>query len=723
MKNILLKINQWGAMLILVAPFLVNNNFIFPYVHLKNIFFRVLILGLIVSLVWYLLEKNRRWVKKNLIVYAWLIFLLILILSAVLGVDIANSFWGSWERMDGVINMILLGIYLCLISVVFRTKQDWVKLFRTSVIVALIISVYGLFRGGFSVSSNEWSTLGNSAFLGFYMLLNLGILATLVVIDKHQRWRWFYLVTGIFLLLILLGAASRAPILGLLVGLIVGGLFYLPQATKKIKIFLLIGLLAIILIGGVARINKDAKWVGSIHFLDRLVHISTEDYTTNNRLLVWQSGWQGFKEKPLTGWGSENFVEAINKYYNPLISEQWFDRAHNFVIDYLVTTGILGLLGYLGIFGVAGYGLWRSRKNNYLLVSVSYGWLSAYLFTSLFVFDTLNSWLLVMVWLAWISWLMRLGEENEIQEMELAKILQKNYYTILGLIVLIGVMGIYSVAYKPMRANYLAGQAHRYSQVDPEKSLALYEQIFTLNTLGQREVVLQLGRYALSAIQAPEVSLDIKDKIFNIAEEKMLSYLEQYPQQLQVRMSLAQNYLAYSSLNSFYINETISLLENNIEDSPQRLEIYYMLAQAYYLQGDLVKVADYLEQAYEVTHEVDSVYENLMNIYSQLGEVEKVDQIIQEYFAQFPELEAEQYRKASEVYFRVGLVEKSEQVLLERAIPADPTIWRSYVSLASIYQAQGEVRKAIDYLTGVLIEHPEFEEVVGEYLEELEGMK
>ena len=272
--EVLHKINKYGAMLILTAPLWVNNNFIFPYVHLKNIFFRVLILGLLISLVWYILEKNKKSLKRNLVIYAWLIFIIVLSLAAILGVNIGNSFWGNWERMDGVINIMLLGIYLCLLSVSFRNKTDWINLFRSSVVIAGIVGIFGLFRAGLNMANNQWSTLGNSAFLGFYMVLNLGILGILSVLDKNKKWRWFYAVVGIFLSLILLGAASRAPILALIFGLLISSLLYLPRANKKVKIYSLIIFAIIVVVIGVALVNKNASWIKQVHFLDRLVHIS-----------------------------------------------------------------------------------------------------------------------------------------------------------------------------------------------------------------------------------------------------------------------------------------------------------------------------------------------------------------------------------------------------------------------------------------------------------------
>ena len=56
-----------------------------------------------------------------------------------------------------------------------------------------------------------------------------------------------------------------------------------------------------------------------------------------------------FKERPIFGWGPENFSIALEKHYLPQF-EVWYDRAHNVFFDYLTQTGILGLLSYLGIF-------------------------------------------------------------------------------------------------------------------------------------------------------------------------------------------------------------------------------------------------------------------------------------------------------------------------------------------------------------------------------------
>jgi O-antigen ligase len=79
------------------------------------------------------------------------------------------------------------------------------------------------------------------------------------------------------------------------------------------------------------------------------VDFSTETFQT--RLLLWKQAIKIFQERPILGWGPENFSAAFEKHYLPQF-EVWYDRAHNIFFDYLAETGILGLLSYLSIFVV-----------------------------------------------------------------------------------------------------------------------------------------------------------------------------------------------------------------------------------------------------------------------------------------------------------------------------------------------------------------------------------
>jgi O-antigen ligase/tetratricopeptide (TPR) repeat protein len=728
LEKVLLKINQWGAMLILAAPLLVNSNFIFPTVFPKHIFFRVIMLILLVAGAWYFLERDRRPKKNNFIFYAILFFLVVQIVAAVAGVNFRHSLWGNFERMDGLINLFFLVGYYFILQSVFIDKSDWLRLFRINLFFSLVLVIYALIQNGVEIAQNNWSNIGNSAFLGFYLLLNIFIVAIAWRLDKVKNWRIFYIVMGMIELVVMLLAASRAPILAGLAGLLVVGALYSLKANKKVKWIFTGGVLAVIIFGGVIVAARDTEVISKINFLNRLTHISYQDVTTNNRLLIWQNGWEAFLERPVLGYGMENFVFAVDKYYNPLISEQWFDRAHNFVVDYLVSSGIIGLISYLLMFLAVVYYGWQIRKKDQLLGSLIIGLVTAYLGTMFFVFDVINSWLLIMVILAFVGWLHSnycLDEKIKIESQnKLPKIFSSLYYPILIVTVFVAVFLSFNIIIKPVRANMAAANAFRYSVADPQKTLAYFDEAFGYNTVGDRETALQLGRYSLTASKEEGLPLMTKKMIFEQAEKRLLEFLAKEPKNIQSRLVLAQVYLAYTPYNTFYIEETINVLKDYISTSPGRLETYFMIAEAYHLTKDLNQAINYLELAYQATNKVPMVYDNLINLYIQAGQKEKALAMLEEYQQNFSQLSAEQYRKIGQYYFQLGKIEEAKKMLLEKAIPTDTNYWKNYISVASIYESEKKYDEAINYLQEVLDAHPEWQDRLGEYqvyLKELKG--
>ncbi len=716
------KILKIGSALVLLAPVVYNINFIFPYIFLKNIFFRGVVLILLLIFVIYLFEKNKWRGKGNYTLYGWFLLLLVLILATVFGIDPSNSFWGGWERMDGLLSYLLLGIYFFILINVFTTKRDWIFLMRASVTVALAICVTGFFRGGLNIINNEWSYLGNSAFLGYYLLLNLGLLAIVFILDK-SKWRWLYGILGIVFLFVLFGAASRAPILGLFLEALIFGAFRFKNFSKLWKAIFVGLILLVIMLGSLAVAYKDSGIAAKIKFIDRLAHISRIDPTTGNRLLVWGSSWQAFLERPILGYGPENIPVGVNKHYNPLITEQWFDRTHNFVLDYLLFGGILGLIAYLLFIASGFYYAYKITKNNPTLGQVLGAMLAAMMFTLFFIFDTINSWIVIMALLAFISWAKNYQGDEASKENDFGATISKIYYPILIMVVLGVVVLFNATIIKPVKANLMAGKAYRYSQADPQRAINYYDEIFSLHTFGEREMCMALLQYATTAINAPEADMTVKKLVFEKAEEKSLQYLEENQRSMQVRLGLAQLYLRYASYNVFYLDKAIDLLINNINDSPGRVNIYFVIASAYNSKGENDKAIYYLEKSYEVTKEVKSVYTNLMNLYTQKGEVQKVDETIRAYLEKFKDLNSEEYRIAAEYYFKIDMIDASKRILLDNAIPTSPNSWRPYVSYASILESEGKIAEAAQYLSGVSVEHPDFAEVLNEYIEYLNSIK
>lgn len=82
------------------------------------------------------------------------------------------------------------------------------------------------------------------------------------------------------------------------------------------------------------------------------------------RTLLWQSAWEMFQDRPLTGFGfgrSGNYTPA---YAEKILGKRadFTSHAHNNILDTLASSGILGLLAYLNWWGILLVSAWRSFR-------------------------------------------------------------------------------------------------------------------------------------------------------------------------------------------------------------------------------------------------------------------------------------------------------------------------------------------------------------------------
>jgi O-antigen ligase len=136
---------------------------------------------------------------------------------------------------------------------------------------------------------------------------------------------------------------------------------------------------------------------------------------------VWGEAWKGFLERPVLGWGPENFTTVFDKFFNPNFyapgqnNETWFDRAHSVYFDYLSETGILGLLAYLGMFAVFAYEFFSLKRRakhegsghhnaNILVRGLMLAMPVAYLVQGVAIFDVLPMYLCLFLFLAFSSY-------------------------------------------------------------------------------------------------------------------------------------------------------------------------------------------------------------------------------------------------------------------------------------------------------------------------------
>ena len=398
----------------LMPLILMGDTFIFPFVFPKAIYFRILVeLAFGLYLILCLIDKNYRPKKTPLFIVLGAFFV-ILFLSTIFGVDFQRSMWGNYERMSGWFTLIHFGIYFVIVANIFCTWPEWRNLLRWSLLISIIVGITGfnfLLPDNSIMKIGGGGTLGNQIYIANFVLFHIFIAWYLFRKEENKFWRFFAAGYGILGVAIMMYNGKRGPFIGLVIGGFIAVALY--SFFTKIKKWRTIGLGligAIIILSGLIFIFRQSSFVQKIPAVGSVANVSFSSGTGETRLIAWKIAYEAWKERPLFGWGVENFYYAFNKYYNPKSLEHgyyetWFDRSHNIFLDYLSTSGILGLLAYVAIFIAVfwqiGAGFYKKLIDLDSLVFVSIFFL-AYGVQNFFVFDHLSSYLIFFLMLAFV---------------------------------------------------------------------------------------------------------------------------------------------------------------------------------------------------------------------------------------------------------------------------------------------------------------------------------
>lgn len=454
------KISKIFFYLAALTPLIIGREMLFPFVSGKAIFFRVMVgISLLFLLLYQLQKKNqeilpclprlpRPWRGKQPILLAALAFALISVLVALTGVNPNFSFFSNFERGMGAFQILHYFLFFLLSIFLLKNKSDWLNFIKFFLIVSLLASLYGLgqmtdspfFISRVPPGARITGTLGNPIYLSNYLLFvyfftfwilikKLGshifwgftlILQTSVFFFACTRATTLALVSGIFIFLILklishikkraINKTFAAYLVCLIVFTGIGLAFYLSQTNPFWRAVPCVSRFAtaevperltkIFRIGMPAGISPMAE---SLEF---------RAPGFNYRLWTWGSALAGFIEKPIFGWGQENFPYIFDKYYSAkhFGREVWFDRAHNLFLEYLTSGGILLLSAYLFMFGIV---IKKIRKTIATpLKELAIALIGAYLIQGIFGFEDLSTFLFLFIFFGFINYLAKDKEQQ-----------------------------------------------------------------------------------------------------------------------------------------------------------------------------------------------------------------------------------------------------------------------------------------------------------------------
>ena len=437
-----------GILLVMAMPLVLSNDTLFPFIVGKAIYARSVIevtFGIWLLLIFF---YPRYRPSRSLVLAALAVWLLISLVAGFTGVSTVRSLWSTYERMQGIVDLAHWFVFIAMTGAVFRSLSDWRILFTVNIVVCMIASFlginqhYGIFdMEGFGIPSADRieSTLGNATYVGAYAMVNALIALSLIIhslaaqtlgsggerVERAPQSRttrrrrrgeerrpssttvsFNYLpwLQSVWILSLMLNfwalwlTGTRGAVVGLGTASLVFSVGYLIWGRirmARVISYALVGA-AIAVIGlfvAVRTTDVLDPVVESNTMLARISSIGLGDASISGRVAGAQAGLLAYGEKPVLGWGPENFLIAWGKHVDSEAAERdRFDQAHNKLVEELTTKGTLGFVSYMLVWLAMAWAIFRSirRRRGYgqLSVLIIAATMLAYFVQNLFLFDT-----------------------------------------------------------------------------------------------------------------------------------------------------------------------------------------------------------------------------------------------------------------------------------------------------------------------------------------------
>ncbi|MCA9363857.1 O-antigen ligase family protein [Candidatus Kaiserbacteria bacterium] len=717
MKDFAKWVMYGGVFIVPFIPLIIANSFFFPYVTGKNFAFRIIVEVVLAAWVLLALYEPRYRPRFSWILTGFVSLVGVMFVADLFGEYPLKSFWSNFERMEGFVTLVHLLAYFVVLGSVMITDKLWDRFFNTTIAAAVILSLYAFqqLSGNIVINQGGWrldGTLGNSAYMAVYMLFHICIAAYMVVRTPSRRLQYLYGgLTALFVFL-LIQTATRGAILGLVGGTFVTLLytFFAHKEVRHRKVGTGVLILLTLLVGLFVAF-RDSAPIQNNPYLARVASISLSE--GDIRFAIWGMAYEGFKERPILGWGQENFNYVFNERYSPTLyrAEAWYDRVHNIIFDWLIAGGILGFLAYFSLLAAVLYYLvvlpFRGKEVPFSVAErgLLLGVLAAYFFHNLFVFDNIVSYLFYASILAFIHARVTRDSVPRRGRIYNPDTVAHVFAPIVGVLLIIVV---YYTNVPNLRAANDLIDALSASSV--EQSLSAFEIALARGSFADQEIREQLMLKVQSILQSPEVSPEVKQRAFTFAESELLKEIEAKPGDARLHVFLG---LLYRMSGKF--DEATIQLNSAHELSPEKQHILFEQGLVFLQSGEYGKAVSYFKEAFEV----DESYEYARTLYVTARilnqEPEYYDTLI------VTERSSKEFL-LNDLALQAAYTTENYPLLVkmfEARIVDDPTDIQSRVSLAATLEKLGDVTGSIAILEKAVVDFPEYTADLTSMIEDL----
>lgn len=328
----------------------------FPWAYLAFELPKVFLLYIFATFaVYILLISGYRLSKLSKIHWVYLIFLVWTIITSILGLSWQQSLLGSYFRWQGILSWICYSLLFFISGRIFDNNH-----FRKMISLAILAS--SSFTAGLALiqfislwffgntsqllyNNRVISTFGQPNFLGAFLVMSLPFIWYLLKTSKRN----LKILITFCLIVIVLGifsTFSRSAYLGLAVLAFLWGIYHYRLLLASI-------VFSVVLFAILANLFPNLVYQQWYRFQVDTV----SKWTAENRLIITQKSIKLILQKPITGYGLENFSLAfpgVVSIKDLGLKDIVVDSSHNLFLDLAVQTGLVGL-GLFLIFLIATF--------------------------------------------------------------------------------------------------------------------------------------------------------------------------------------------------------------------------------------------------------------------------------------------------------------------------------------------------------------------------------
>lgn len=714
-KNVYLAILKYGSLLSFVSLFLVSKYLLFPYVSTKQIFFNILIEILFVVWIVFVYKFPQYRPKKSWITWGFLAYLGAILLSSIFGVDFNLSFWGDIERMLGFFQLAHFFVFYLIIITALRKKRDWD-------LVKLMVVISGVAISLLSVFGEPISTLGNEAYVAGYLIFSIYFALILFFREKHQT-KWLYIVSIVLMIPGFIRAGISGAYVGLGFSILMFFLIFGVLSSKKIRkitlsLFLLFSVLTVL-----AFSFKSAPVLRNIKPLQE---ISIQKVTFQTRLISWKAGIKDFPNHPILGTGYGNFAITFDKhfsadFYSYTKTGTYFDRAHNNIIDIASTSGLAGILSYLSIliaFVVYLIKVCRKKKISKLEFSLLLSLLIAYFVQNLAIFDSLPTYLGLLVLLGYVHYLATDkedgGEKKKIRSGDLILL-------IVGLLIIL--YPIIKLNVEPVKMMKTSIMGHMgLSGGHIEEGMEYYYHAYDYDTPWDRDsrnnfVNLVTRNYQILS----QVTLEMLDFAVQQAEANIPFNEQDTIHQLQLARVLntsARFHNADPEKSDSYAYRALTAIDRAIESSPQRVELFFLKSQIHLTLEDSDSAIEVLRYAQELNPDYYESYCHLGKVLYSVNQQDMEAKILLDMCIDanlHNLLEPSVVKSIINMYIGYEDIERVTK-LYEQLVTYESNVVQHWVNLSKLHAQAGNIEKAVKAAQEVVRIDPNLKDGVDSFI-------